>query len=140
MRLDLKGFVIKHYEFPDAVHGTSTFCSFQRGSSGTGGRKEGHGETCLLSPSLTHFPSTLFCYLRVPPFCLQQLSASEQCFLRTSTSFCRSATLVRILTCGTVFKRLLNDSAVHLASDCTTADRAKMYSQERTISLNKRRL
>lgn len=49
-------------------------------------------------------------------------------------------TTVRILTCGTVFKRLLNDSAVHLASDGTTADRAKMYSQERTISLNKRRL
>lgn len=52
-------------------------------------------------------------------------------------SLCNIA--VRILMCGTVFNRLLNDSAVHLASYGTTADRAKMCSQERTISLNEKR-
>lgn len=45
MRFDLKGFVLKLEEFPDAICSTSRFCSFQTGQragcAGDGARGEG---------------------------------------------------------------------------------------------------
>lgn len=55
MRSDLKWFVIKRQEFPDAIHSTSRFCSFQPGK-GAALLGEGAGGEVFIDPFTTPFP------------------------------------------------------------------------------------
>lgn len=75
MRFDLKGFVLKLEEFPDAIHSTSRFSSFQTGKGAARLGMGPEGEV-LIDPLTTLFPLQIFLPQETSPVWLQQVSAS----------------------------------------------------------------
>ena len=103
---------------------SSTFCSFQAEEQVWYRRQKGRTQGDLfMVPFPDTFPFYIF-LLFVSSRILFTATFSKRTVLSGDLSFLlsRCNTTVRILTCGTVFNRLLNDSAAHLASYGTSAD------------------